>query len=392
MEVRPSGEERRAGDVPDPRVLNEKLVLDLLGHGAIRSAAVEAAFRAVPRHLFLPGVDLERVYSNEAIVTRSSAEGQPISSSSQPGVMAPMLEQLDVRQGMRILEVGTGTGYNAALLAELVGESGSVSTIDIDDEIVAKARERLAGAGYERVRTHVGDGWLGLEQDAPYDRIEVTVGMWDLSPHWSAQLREGGILVVPLMLGRTFSGSVAFQRQGDRMLGHEVVPVGFMTLRGPHASPAELAAPRGTTVAGWWTSLPAEGPGTQLIAELLAAQPHVEWERTGGMETFWLGDQPDVIYVGRPRQFGVGLMSVAERGMALIEHTVPAAGPPTHRLLSYGSRGPLDRLQRLIPRSALRDLRIDALPTGSDVAAFAGLSVRRPHYTFRFWRPAAVAH
>jgi len=112
---------------------NDALVEQLKREGCITSAPVEAAFRAVRRHLFLPGTPLDQVYRDEAIPTKRE-RGVPISSSSQPAIMAVMLEQLGLRPGQRVLEVGAGTGYNAALMSHIVGAGGRVVTVDIDGE------------------------------------------------------------------------------------------------------------------------------------------------------------------------------------------------------------------------------------------------------------------
>jgi hypothetical protein len=101
--------------------------------GAIKSPAVEAAFRAVPRHVFVPEVSAEHAYRNEAIPTKL-VDGHAVSSASQPSIVAVMLEQLDVQPGQRVLEIEAGTGYNAALLARLVGPSGHVVTVDLDED------------------------------------------------------------------------------------------------------------------------------------------------------------------------------------------------------------------------------------------------------------------
>ena len=106
--------------------LHHALVEELKGSGSIQSPEVEAAFRTVPRHLFLPGVPLEKVYSDEAIRTKSVG-GVPVSSSSMPSIMAIMLEQLKLKPGHRVLEIGAGTGYNAALMAHIVGKAGKRS-------------------------------------------------------------------------------------------------------------------------------------------------------------------------------------------------------------------------------------------------------------------------
>src|SRR5438105_3909467 len=119
---------------------------------------IEAAFRSVPREAFLPGVGLDRVYSGDAIVTKQDGEGRPISSSSEVGIMIEMAELLDVAPADRILEIGTGTGYNAAVLSELAGDRGAVTTVDLDPEIAAQARHNLAAAGSHRVAVISGDG------------------------------------------------------------------------------------------------------------------------------------------------------------------------------------------------------------------------------------------
>src|SRR5260221_1398136 len=135
-----------APDAPDAMQVRRDL-LEVLSLGAVSlSPAVERALLAVPRHLFLPGIPLRDAYADIAIPTHWE-DGVPVSSASQPAIVALMLEQLRVEPGMRVLEVGAGTGYNAALLAELAGPHGRVVTLDIDAEIVAEARAHLDAAG-----------------------------------------------------------------------------------------------------------------------------------------------------------------------------------------------------------------------------------------------------
>jgi len=125
--------------------------------GCITSPHVAEAFRTVPRHLFTPGVALEKVYSDSSIPTKR-ADGKLVSSSSQPAVMAIMLEQLQLQPGHRILEIGAGTGFNAGLMAHLVGKSGQLMTVDIDEDIVEGARDHLSSAGLDNVKVICGDG------------------------------------------------------------------------------------------------------------------------------------------------------------------------------------------------------------------------------------------
>jgi protein-L-isoaspartate(D-aspartate) O-methyltransferase len=219
--------------------LQQELVDALKADGTLHDQRVEAAFHSVPRHLFLPGVALEEVYRDQAIVTKR-IDGFRVSSSSQPAIMAVMLEQLGVQPGQRVLEIGAGTGYNAALLAHLVGEAGQVVTMDIDDDIVQAARRNLLAAGLERVQVIAGDGALGYAAGAPYDRIVLTVGAWDIAPAWWDQLRPGGRLVLPLALrGPETQRAIAFDLVADHLESASVRPCGFMLLRGPLAGPMQ---------------------------------------------------------------------------------------------------------------------------------------------------------
>lgn len=224
----------------------DELVDVLLSSRAIETAEVEAAFRAVARHLFVPGVGVERAYRDEAILTKL-LDGRAVSSASQPSIVAVMLEQLGVERGQRILEVGAGTGYNAALLAHLAGPNGRVVTVDIDEDIVEGARAHLAAAGVEGVETVRGDGGLGYAAEAPYDRIVVTAGAWDIPPAWWEQLAPGGRLVVPLSL-RGVQRCVALERRDGWMESISVRDCGFMRLRGAFRGPETVVTTGSVTV------------------------------------------------------------------------------------------------------------------------------------------------
>jgi protein-L-isoaspartate(D-aspartate) O-methyltransferase len=237
-----------AGKVEETEATAEQLrgaLIDKLqDRGTVSAGPVEAAFRAVPRHLFLPGVPLEKAYADGPVVTKRDDDGLIISTASQPAIMAVMLEQLQVEPGQRVLEIGAGTGYNAGLLGVLVGgdglvdgdglvgDGGRVTTIDVDEDIVAGARNGLAAAGIQNVQVVLGDGALGWEQDAPYDRVIATVGVWDLPPAWLEQIAPGGRLVVPLRLRGGVSRSVAFERDGDCWRSRSSTMCGFIPLRG----------------------------------------------------------------------------------------------------------------------------------------------------------------
>ena len=218
--------------------LHQALIGELEANGNITTEPVAAAFRAVPRHPFLPGVPLEKVYQDQAIPTKFE-DGRPISSSSQPAIMAIMLEQLDLQPGQRVLEIGAGTGYNAALMAHIVGPSGRVTTIDLDEDIVAGARRHLAAAGFPQVDVICADGLAGHAPDAPYDHIILTVGSWDISSAWLEQLRLGGRLLLPLSLNGP-QYAVAFERRNGYLASLSIRGCGFMRMRGGMAEPATL--------------------------------------------------------------------------------------------------------------------------------------------------------
>lgn len=233
--------------------LNNALVEQLKASGFISTTRVEAAFRAVPRHLFVPGMPMDKVYRDEVIVTKQSASGEATSSCEQPAVVAVMLEQLDPQSGQRVLEIGAGSGHVAALLAHLVGPSGEVTTIDIQPDLVVSARRHLAAAGFPQVRVISGDGGFGDLAGAPYDRIILTVGSSDIAPAWRDQLRVGGRLVLPLYLLPGIQQSVAFEKREDCLESLSMKPCGFLPLQGafmaerPHE--VKLASEPGLTFA-----------------------------------------------------------------------------------------------------------------------------------------------
>ena len=222
-------------DTKETQKLREKLVRQLWRKDrAIQTRQVASAFRAVPRHLFVPEVDVEDAYSDQVIPLKF-ADDQAISSSSQPGMMAIMLEQLALKPGMRVLEIGAGSGYNAALIAHIVGENGSVISIDIDDDLVEGARANLQAAMVNNVQVLRADGAYGYVQSAPYDRIILTVASADVTPAWREQLAAHGRLVLPLILTQDHQISAALEYQEDVLTVVNLVPCRFMTLRGDFA-------------------------------------------------------------------------------------------------------------------------------------------------------------
>jgi protein-L-isoaspartate(D-aspartate) O-methyltransferase len=213
--------------------LRAAMVAELREMDAVASEPVAAALASVPRHVFAPGQPLEAAYAaNNALVIKRGPDGGALSSLSATHIQAVMLEQAQIKQGMRVLEIGSG-GYNAALIQELVGAEGQVTSVDIDPEIVARARGCLNAAGYDRVDVVLGDAEEGLPAGA-YDRIIVTAGAWDIPPAWIGQLSERGRIVVPLRM-RAVTRSIAFDRDGAGLTSHSYRLSGFVPMQGTGA-------------------------------------------------------------------------------------------------------------------------------------------------------------
>jgi protein-L-isoaspartate(D-aspartate) O-methyltransferase len=215
-----------------------RLASELRHRGRALSRSVQNAFAKVPRHVFVPEVPPADAYRDEAFVIKCGADGMPVSSSSQPAMMAIMLDQLALQPGHRVLEIGTGSGYNAAVMAAVVGPRGKVISIDIDPELVARARAGLAAAGYDSVTVICADGGFGDPDGAPFDRIIVTAGAWDIAPAWLDQVAAGGLLVLPLSV-RGIQLSVALRRDddNDRWRNVSAWRCGFVRMLGAFAGP-----------------------------------------------------------------------------------------------------------------------------------------------------------
>ncbi|GAA3761995.1 methyltransferase, FxLD system [Salinactinospora qingdaonensis] len=211
--------------------LREAMITELRDLSALTDARVEGAFRSVERHRFTPGVSLEVAYAaNSPVITDYDDQGQARSAISAASIQATMLEQADIRPGMRVLEIGSG-GYNAALIRELVGPTGRVVTLDIDPAVVERARACLHQTGYDDVSVRLGDAEEGVADTAPYDRILVTVGAWDIPPAWIDQLAADGRIVVALRM-RGATRSVVFEREDDHLVSRQHHLCGFVPIQG----------------------------------------------------------------------------------------------------------------------------------------------------------------
>ena len=178
----------------------QKLIEQLKLIQAIRSPIVEAAFQTVPRHLFVPNTEISLAYQNQPIFIEEPNGESLISSASMPSIVAYMLELLQLSPGQRVLEIGAGTGYNAALMNYIVGETGQIVTIDNVEYLATLARQNLRSADSGKVEVILGDGSFGYSKLAPYDRIILSVGTWDILPAWYEQLDCQGKIVLPLSI------------------------------------------------------------------------------------------------------------------------------------------------------------------------------------------------
>ena len=373
--------------------LNAQMVERLKTARAIRSPSVEHAFGSVLRHQFLPGVALELVYSGNSIVTRSDPARGITSSSSEVAIMAPMLEALRLEGGENVLEIGAGTGYNAALLDELVGPGGHVTSIDNQASVVDDARAHLGAAGRTRAHVVVGDGYAGWADAAPYDRIIATASVRDIPLAWRDQLREGGLLVAPLRFGPGAQIVATFRRQGERLDSVSAVAGGFMPLRTDDQlleEPLKVATDLDVAIAS-----PRDGD-SELMSELLVTVPTLEpVDSYPGLALFSLAGliEPDWLVI-RPRgRNGTwqGLIDRGSRGIVLIWPVPLPTGASHANLLVYGSEVAAERLRALLAELdtvAVDRVRVDALPTVAPPPP-ADVLYRQPNFTYVVnWRAA----
>ncbi|MFD9306163.1 methyltransferase domain-containing protein [Streptomyces sp. NPDC060048] len=231
-------------------------VRELTTAGVLEDPAWRAAFAAVPRHVFVPyfytgrGAGNERIWSEDPDPERRARwlrgvytdaplatrlrDGELVSSSSQPSLMAKMLEALDVRDGDDVMEIGAGTGYNAALLCHRLGDD-HVTTVDLDEEITESARSHLARLGY-RPAVVTGDGARGCPSRAPFDRILVTCTLPRIPYAWLGQCRPGARILAPLSTG-LIALTVRDAGLAEGRFLH--TPAYFVPLRGATAAPPD---------------------------------------------------------------------------------------------------------------------------------------------------------
>jgi protein-L-isoaspartate(D-aspartate) O-methyltransferase len=415
----PAGPGGPSPDTPD--AARARLTDDLQARGRALSRPVLDAFGRVPRHLFVPEVGQSAAYRDEALVIKCGPDGIPVSSSSQPAMMAIMLEQLDLQAGHRVLEIGTGSGYNAALMSLIVGPRGTVVSVDIDCELVERARASLTAAGYPAVLLRCADGGYGDPAGAPFDRIIVTAGVWDIAPAWLDQLTGAGRLVLPLSV-RGIELSVALQREAGgwqstsscrcgfvRMLGAFAGPQAVQRLDGPDpvyalmadGSPADAMALQ-SALAGPVTDVPSgltvddQGELGDLDLWLTVTEP--------GLDRLTVLSAALGAHRGEGHLLPLGGLAshATEPDRVGIAALLPGAGPGSAAVIivrGYGPGGPAlaeylaARVESWaqLGRPGAADIRLTVVPSGVPVSQRAGQTIlARPSATIAAGWPDAA--
>jgi protein-L-isoaspartate(D-aspartate) O-methyltransferase len=201
----------------------KRMLRDNIMRRGISDPFVLQAMGRVQRHLFVTDSYVGQAYADHPLPID---EGQTI---SQPYVVALMTEAIAIRPGDRVLEIGTGSGYQAAVLAEITDE---VFSIEIKEALTGFAQDNLTRAGYENVQIMHGDGYFGWEQHAPFDAIIVTCAANHISPHLLQQLKDGGRLVIPLGDTTYFQTLTLIEKDGDDLVVTHMADVAFVPMTG----------------------------------------------------------------------------------------------------------------------------------------------------------------
>lgn len=241
LEGPPPGEVDAAasqGDASEPEAFVQKrlkLVENTMAARGIRDPDVLRVMRTIPRQAFVPDEYLDQAYADHALPI---GYGQTI---SQPYIVAWMTELLDLKPGERVLEIGTGSGYQAAVLEELGGLE--IYSIEIIPELAESAAERLKRLGYNEVTLKQADGYYGWPEFAPYDAIIVTAAPDHLPAPLVAQLKEGGRLVIPIGPPGGYQILWKFVYRGGELTAYNMGGVGFVPFTGPGVEQAATQTP-----------------------------------------------------------------------------------------------------------------------------------------------------
>ncbi len=217
------------GDAARFSKLREKMVQEDIAARGIKDPAVLQAMREVRRHLFVPEELRGKAYEDRPLPI---ADGQTI---SQPYVVAYMTEALSLKVGEKVLEIGTGSGYQAAVLANILGE---VATLEIREILASSAAKRLKDLGYSKVAVKHADGYFGWVEQGPFDAILITAAANHIPPPLLRQLKEGGRLILPLGSTRYFQTLVKVTKQGGQFKHERLIDVRFVPMTGEAQKPS----------------------------------------------------------------------------------------------------------------------------------------------------------
>ena len=201
----------------------ERMVSSQIESRGIKDPAVLAAMKKTPRHMFVPDSARDRAYEDHPLPI---GEGQTI---SQPYIVALMTETLKLSRGSRVLEIGTGSGYQAAVLAEITDH---VYSMEIKEKLFEQAARTLRTLGYGQVETRQGDGWYGWKEAAPFDAIMITAAVDHIPPPLLEQLKDGGRLVLPLGNPFGYQNLVLVTKDGKDYRVKQVTGVLFVPMTG----------------------------------------------------------------------------------------------------------------------------------------------------------------
>ena len=204
----------------------EKLVRILKTEGRIKTESVEKAFLETPREMFVPESLKNYAYVDTPL---QIGNGQTISA---PHMVAIMCEALDIKKGQKILEIGAGSGYHAAIVSKIAGEKGQVYTIERFSSLAEKAKENLGKLGVKNITVEIGDGSEGLPKYSPYDCIYVTCAAPKIPNPLIEQLRDPGKLLIPV--GRVICRLELVEKKGDKIVSKDLGGCAFVPLVGKH--------------------------------------------------------------------------------------------------------------------------------------------------------------
>jgi len=372
----------------------EQFFKELTSSGRLRSDWLRQALFHVPRHHFIEqyydseeanGIvkinhedltheQFAKIYSDTGLIIQRD----PHSAASKPSLIFSMLDDLNLAQGLKVLEVGTGSGWNAGLIAFGVGDDSLVYSVDIQADLVEKAREHLKSVGYEHVNLRGGDGGHGWHGEI-FDRIIITVGSPDIPPAWIESLTDSGILVMPLKTPGIGDPILRLHRQGNRLVGGFTQWAAFMNLQGDFNSPDK----------GWLD------PGSDsVIDQLLQEYP----EKALLPDVFTLDCAFWLYLKGKPMHLLSEYQGVPGMYPVLLDRELPALyvlylGPvprPENFMELYGSRQLVEEFVKEIEewvnlgKPKMTDYHVELAVPGELADASYMWIDQRPNTAFRF--------